>query len=168
MEIGPSLRSRYPSNWELSKARASGVVRYLIEKGGIDSVRLSSVGYGDSKPLMTNMNEDGRSRNRRVEVLLYAPSADEGSTKPEMPESAGTPPEPAGLTAKGGEGSAAPAGAADVTPSSNAPSSGQEPALTPAAEAADAVPVPDSMASETNAPVAPSVDGPVPATLPDK
>ncbi len=44
MEIGPSLKSRYQTNWDLSKARAGGVLRYLIEKGGIDSAKLSSVG----------------------------------------------------------------------------------------------------------------------------
>lgn len=73
VEIGPSLKSRYPSNWELSKARASGVVRYLVEKGGLDSARLSSVGYGDSRPAASNASEEGRSKNRRVEILLYAP-----------------------------------------------------------------------------------------------
>lgn len=75
VEIGPSLKSRYPSNWELSKARAGGVVRYLVEKGGLDSARLSSVGYGDSRPAATNANEEGRTSNRRVEVVLYSPAS---------------------------------------------------------------------------------------------
>jgi chemotaxis protein MotB len=75
VEIGPSLKSRYPSNWELAKARASGVVRYLVEKGGLDSARLSAVGYGDSKPAVTNASEEGRTKNRRVEILLYNPAA---------------------------------------------------------------------------------------------
>jgi chemotaxis protein MotB len=116
MEIGPSLRSRYPSNYELSKARASGVVRYLIEKGGIDSARLSSVGYGDSKPLTTNVNEEGRSKNRRVEVLLYAPpSGAQDSVKPDMHGNAGQLGTPSSLSAKGdGEKSASPADAPDA------------------------------------------------------
>ena len=75
VEIGPSLKSRYPSNWELAKARANGVVRYLVEKGGVDSARLSAVGYGDSKPAVPNANEEGRTKNRRVEILLYEPAA---------------------------------------------------------------------------------------------
>lgn len=75
VEIGPSLRNRYPSNWELSKARASEVVRYLIEKGGIDSAKLSSVGLGDTKPVSSNLSEEGRQRNRRVEILLHGPAA---------------------------------------------------------------------------------------------
>lgn len=85
VEIGPSLRSRYPSNWELSKARASGVVRYLVEKGGLDSARLSSVGYGDRRPAATNAIEEGRTKNRRVEILLYAPETDPQASKPDMP-----------------------------------------------------------------------------------
>jgi len=81
VEIGPSLKSRYLSNWELSKARASGVVRYLVEKGGLDSARLSSVGYGDSRPAATNADEEGRTKNRRVEILLHAPQADPQASK---------------------------------------------------------------------------------------
>jgi len=76
VEIGPSLKARYPSNVELSKARAGNVARYLIEKGSLESARLQSVGYGDSKPVATNANEEGRSKNRRVEIVLYNPTAD--------------------------------------------------------------------------------------------
>ena len=75
VEIGPSLKSQYPTNWDLSKARATGVLRYLVEKGGIDSARISSIGYGATKPLTSNATEAGRSRNRRVDVVLYAPNA---------------------------------------------------------------------------------------------
>ena len=71
VEIGPSLKSRYPSNWELSKVRANGVLRYLVEKGGVEPERISAVGIGDTKPTATNTVEEGRTRNRRVEVLLY-------------------------------------------------------------------------------------------------
>jgi chemotaxis protein MotB len=76
VEIGPSLKSRYPSNVDLSKARAGGVLRYLLEKGGLDSARVSSVGYGDSRPAANNANEEGRTKNRRVEILLYDPETD--------------------------------------------------------------------------------------------
>ncbi|HEY7531518.1 MAG TPA: OmpA family protein, partial [Nitrospiraceae bacterium] len=75
MEIGPSLKSRYPTNWDLSKARAGGVTRYLIEKGGIDSARLSSIGFGDTRPMASNATEAGRQQNRRVDVVLYSPEA---------------------------------------------------------------------------------------------
>ncbi len=72
MEIGPSLKSLYQTNWDLSKARAGGVLRYLIEKGGIDSAKLSSVGYGDTKPVAGNATEVGRQQNRRVDIVLYS------------------------------------------------------------------------------------------------
>lgn len=75
MEIGPSLKSIYQTNWDLSKARAGIVLRYLIEKGGIDSVKLSSVGYGDTKPIAGNASDVGRQRNRRVDIVLYSPES---------------------------------------------------------------------------------------------
>jgi chemotaxis protein MotB len=90
MEIGPSLKSLYATNWDLSKARATGVLRYLVEKGGIDSVRISSIGYGATKPLTNNATEAGRSRNRRVEVVLYSPDA-----APAVPEAPTAPVEAA-------------------------------------------------------------------------
>lgn len=71
-EIGPSLKSLYQTNWDLSKARASIVLRYLAEKGGIDSAKLSSVGYGNTKPLASNATEPGRQKNRRVDIVLYS------------------------------------------------------------------------------------------------
>jgi len=70
MEIGPSLKGEFPTNWELSKARAAEIVRYLVEKGGMDSGKLSAVGYGASRPVASNGTEDGRKRNRRIEVVL--------------------------------------------------------------------------------------------------
>ena len=76
VEIGPSLKSRYPSNVDLANARAGGILRYLVEKGGLDSARVSAVGYGDSKPAASNANEEGRTKNRRVEILLYEPNTD--------------------------------------------------------------------------------------------
>jgi chemotaxis protein MotB len=82
MEIGPTLKSMYPTNWDLSKARATGVLRYLVEKGGIDSARISSIGYGATKPLMNNATEAGRSKNRRVDVVLYSPNAAPGDPEP--------------------------------------------------------------------------------------
>jgi len=93
MEIGPSLKSMYATNWDLSKARASGVLRYLVEKTGIDSARISSVGYGATKPVMSNATEAGRSRNRRVEIVLYDPDAT--PAPPAAPESAARPAEAA-------------------------------------------------------------------------
>ncbi len=90
MEIGPMLKSRYQTNWDLSKARAGGVLRYLLEKGGIDSAKLSSVGYGDTKPIAGNATEVGRERNRRVDIVLYSPeSAREQSGQASTPAETG-------------------------------------------------------------------------------
>jgi chemotaxis protein MotB len=90
MEIGPTLKSRYQTNWDLSKARAGGVLRYLIEKGGIDSAKLSSVGYGDTKPIAGNATEVGREKNRRVDIVLYSPdSGRERSEQAATPTEAG-------------------------------------------------------------------------------
>jgi chemotaxis protein MotB len=82
MEIGPSLKSIYQTNWDLSKARAGGVLRYLIEKGGIDSAKLSSVGYGDTKPIAGNATEVGRQKNRRVDIVLYSPDSAKEQSEP--------------------------------------------------------------------------------------
>jgi chemotaxis protein MotB len=82
MEIGPSLKSLYQTNWDLSKARAGGVLRYLTEKGGIDSAKLSSVGYGDTKPVAGNATEVGRQKNRRVDIVLYASESAREQSEP--------------------------------------------------------------------------------------
>jgi chemotaxis protein MotB len=78
MEIGPTLKGQFPTNWELSKARAADIVRYLIEKGGMDSARLSAVGYGASRPVASNTTEEGRKKNRRIEVVIE--SSEDGPT----------------------------------------------------------------------------------------
>jgi chemotaxis protein MotB len=70
----PLVSRRYPSNWELSTARAAQVVKHLIKAGKIAPQRLAAVGYGESKPIAANDTPAGRATNRRVEiVLLMAP-----------------------------------------------------------------------------------------------
>ena len=66
----PIHTSRFPSNWELSIARAVSVVKYFIDVGKINPRRLSAVGYGDSKPLVPNDAPAARAKNRRVEIVL--------------------------------------------------------------------------------------------------
>jgi chemotaxis protein MotB len=65
----PIASALYPSNWELSSARASSVVR-LFMATGVDAGRLSAVGYADNKPVESNDSPDGRARNRRVTLLI--------------------------------------------------------------------------------------------------
>ena len=69
--IGAKIRDRFPTNWELSTARATSVVRYLIEQGGVDRQFLSAVGYADTRPQASNDTEEGRTSNRRIEIVLY-------------------------------------------------------------------------------------------------
>ncbi|MEN1968190.1 flagellar motor protein MotS [Lentibacillus sp. N15] len=66
---------RYPSNWELSSARASSVIRYLISENQFDKARFSSVGYGDTRPVVPNTSEKNWSKNRRVEIVILEDSA---------------------------------------------------------------------------------------------
>ncbi|MEJ2166074.1 MAG: OmpA family protein, partial [Desulfobacterales bacterium] len=64
------LQKRFPSNWELSTARAAAVVRFLQEVGGIKPERLSAVGYSFFRPVAPNTTEEGRRQNRRIEIIL--------------------------------------------------------------------------------------------------
>jgi chemotaxis protein MotB len=68
--VGSALKSRFPSNWELSTARSSAVVRFLQEKGGMEPERLSAIGFSYFKPVAPNDDEEGRSQNRRIEIVL--------------------------------------------------------------------------------------------------
>ena len=67
--IGSELRQRYPSNWELSTARASDVVRFLQAKG-IDPTRLEASGFAEYQPVAPNTTAAGRKENRRIEIVL--------------------------------------------------------------------------------------------------
>lgn len=66
----PIESNKFPSNWELSTARAASVVRCLIEQAGIPADRLSAAGYADSKPLVPNDSEKDRAMNRRVDIVV--------------------------------------------------------------------------------------------------
>lgn len=66
----PISNYRYPSNWELSGARASGVIRYLVDANDFDQSRFTAVGYGDTRPLVDNNTTSNWSKNRRVEIVI--------------------------------------------------------------------------------------------------
>ncbi|WP_153464823.1 MULTISPECIES: flagellar motor protein MotS [Sediminibacillus] len=66
----PISNYRFPSNWELSSARASRVVRYLIDNGDVEKDRFSAAGYGDTRPLVPNDSSANWAKNRRVEIVL--------------------------------------------------------------------------------------------------
>jgi chemotaxis protein MotB len=69
--ISVKLQDKFKTNWELSTARATTVVRYLIDHGGVDRQYLSAVGYAETRPIASNDSEEGRSSNRRIEIILY-------------------------------------------------------------------------------------------------
>lgn len=100
----PIQTERFPSNWELSTARAVEVVR-LLEASGVDPQRLSAAGFGEHRPAASNEDDEGRARNRRIEIALVpdlapvleaAPAEADKATPPAEAPSAHLPPEAAG------------------------------------------------------------------------
>lgn len=65
----PIRSEKYPTNWELSSARASTIVKFFAEKG-IAPERLSAVGYGEFQPIASNATEAGRAQNRRIAIMV--------------------------------------------------------------------------------------------------
>jgi chemotaxis protein MotB len=68
--IESDKKAMFPTNWELSTARATNVVRFLNEKVGLKPRRLKASGYGSSRPVASNATTAGRAKNRRIEILL--------------------------------------------------------------------------------------------------
>jgi len=69
----PIHNSRFASNWELSSARATEMIRLLITQFGFDPSRLSAAGYAEFHPIAPNSTPDGRAQNRRVDIVVLAP-----------------------------------------------------------------------------------------------
>ena len=67
------LQAVFPTNWELSVARAVNVVRFLTEKANVPSRRMVAAGHGEFQPVAFNATPEGRARNRRIEILLLPP-----------------------------------------------------------------------------------------------
>jgi chemotaxis protein MotB len=82
----PIQTAIYPSNWELSAARAASMLRFL-SSAGVPEERLAIVGYADRRPIVSNATEAGRQKNRRVDVVLLK----DASNAPDPP----APPKPA-------------------------------------------------------------------------
>jgi chemotaxis protein MotB len=66
----PISNSQFPSNWELSAARATGVARYFVEDDGLAARRISALGYGEYRPKFPNDTDAHRASNRRVDVVI--------------------------------------------------------------------------------------------------
>ena len=68
--MSSALAGKFPTNWELSTARATNVVRFLQEKVGVEPERLEAVGMSEYHPVASNAKPVGRSQNRRIEIAL--------------------------------------------------------------------------------------------------
>jgi chemotaxis protein MotB len=93
--IRASARNRFPSNWELSTARATAAVRFLTEIAGVDPRRLGAVGYGEFRPVADNTTPEGRARNRRIAITILSEELAGADTAPAGAPKSPPPPEPA-------------------------------------------------------------------------
>lgn len=69
--IKGKLKQKFATNWELSTARATSVVGLLIDKGGVEPANVAAVGYADTRPVASNDSPEGRSANRRIDIVLF-------------------------------------------------------------------------------------------------
>jgi chemotaxis protein MotB len=74
----PIHTAQFGSNWELSSARASAIARLLLERGTMHPANVAAAGYAEFHPVASNATEEGRSANRRVDVILLR---DRGSSR---------------------------------------------------------------------------------------
>ena len=68
--VSPTTQERFPTNWELSAARATNVVRFLQEQGRVPGDRLVALGFAQYRPAANNATAEGRQQNRRIELVL--------------------------------------------------------------------------------------------------
>jgi len=85
----PINTAQFPSNWELSALRATTVLR-LFNDAGVNAERLTAIGYGDTRPVETNLTAEGRARNRRVSILIDSERPEEGKELRESSPANGT------------------------------------------------------------------------------
>ncbi|HKO46384.1 MAG TPA: flagellar motor protein MotB [Polyangiaceae bacterium] len=79
--VSAKTQERFATNWELSSARATNVARFLQERGKIPGTRLVAAGFGEFRPAASNATEDGRRKNRRIELLLLPSTPNEQTAK---------------------------------------------------------------------------------------
>ncbi|GAB4264547.1 OmpA/MotB family protein [Thermincola ferriacetica] len=121
----PIRTANFPSNWELSTARATNVVKFLIDRVGFDPKRLSATGYGEYRPLVPNTSEANRAMNRRVDIVVLRTVLNlaEPNSGENVQSNGGKPPKKADLnTVKTG------AGVQNLNPG---PEAGDKPAAEP-------------------------------------
>ncbi len=82
----PIRTAQFPSNWELSAGRAVMVVRIFSELYGVPITHLSATGLADAKPIMSNDTPEGRTKNRRVEIIILEKTASEDTLDSLLPK----------------------------------------------------------------------------------
>ncbi len=120
--LGANAAKQFPTNWELSTARATSVVRYMLNSGYLPK-RMSAIGYGEFHPVAPNDNEENRRRNRRVVFFVKS------NPYPDAPAAVKAP-----APAASGAAAAAPAEAGSAEAAAPAVAEGEPPAPEPAAE----------------------------------
>jgi flagellar motor protein MotB len=75
------IKGIYPSNWELSSARASDAVRYMIQRG-LDGSKIAAVGYAETRPIADNNSKENKAKNRRIEITIIG-NADSENQEPQ-------------------------------------------------------------------------------------
>ncbi|HML36837.1 MAG TPA: flagellar motor protein MotB [Bacillota bacterium] len=73
----PMKSEMYPSNWDLSAARAANVVQLFINEAGVSPEKLVAVGYGEYRPVADNSTEEGRAKNRRIDIIVLSEKYDD-------------------------------------------------------------------------------------------
>jgi chemotaxis protein MotB len=81
LPIARALQAKYPTNWELSAARASSAVVFLLEQGALAPERLSAVGRAATAPVADNDSEPGRAANRRIDIIIKLPPRRDGGNR---------------------------------------------------------------------------------------
>ncbi len=82
----PIHTQEFASNWELSTARASAIARFIIERGTIDAGKISAAGYAEYHPIASNATEEGRTQNRRVDIILLNSTPPNSAVTPSSPQ----------------------------------------------------------------------------------
>jgi chemotaxis protein MotB len=89
--ISKSLRATYPTNWELSAARATTVVRFLQEFAGVPAEMLMAAAFGEYRPIAPNDTPANKQKNRRIEIVLQKKDVLKRTEAPITPEKKGAP-----------------------------------------------------------------------------
>ena len=74
----PISTAQFPTNWELSTARATNGLKYLIQNFNVDPDKISATGYGEFRPLADNATAEGRAKNRRVDLVMLSGEGEHG------------------------------------------------------------------------------------------